>query len=55
MKSFGCSFSEKEMVNPGGHVMIDKEAARTAEGRYAMLEAELHALPLCNEELMCGL
>ena len=31
----------KEMGNPGGHVVIDEEAARTTEKRYTTLEVEL--------------
>ena len=45
----------KEKANPGGHVMIDEEAARAVEERYAALEMELQALRLRNEELMCNL
>ena len=43
------------MVNRNGHVVLDKEAARTAEERYTALEVELQAPRACNEELMCGL
>ena len=43
------------MANPGGHVVIDKEAARTTEERYAVLEAELQAMHLLNEELVRSL
>ena len=55
MKSFGCNFSEKKMTNPRRHIMIDEEAARAAEECYAVLEAKLQALHLCNEELTRGL
>ena len=50
-----CSTSPSEMANPSGHVVLDEEAARTAEERYAALEAELHEMRVRNEELMCGL
>ena len=39
------------MANPSGHVMLDEEAARTAEERYVALEAELQAMRARNEEL----
>ena len=39
------------MTNPGGHVVLDEEAARAAQERYATLEAELQALRAQNEEL----
>ena len=43
------------MVNPNGHAILNEEAARAAEERYAALEAELQAMHQCNEELMRGL
>ena len=43
------------MANPSGHVILDEEAARTAEERYTALEAELQAMRLRNEELTRGL
>ena len=43
------------MANPNGHVVLDEEAARTAEERYAALEAELQAMHVRNEELTRGL
>ena len=43
------------MANPSGHVVLDEEAARTAQERYATLEAELQALRAQNEELTRGL
>ena len=38
-----------------GHVVLGEEEARQAQGRYAALEAELPAIRLHNEELMCRL
>ena len=46
-----CSTSPSEMANPSGHVVLDEEAARAAQERYATLEAELQALRAQNEEL----
>ena len=43
------------MANPSGHVVLDEEATRATEERYAALEKELQALRACNEELMRGL
>ena len=43
------------MANPGGHVVLDEEAARATQERYATLEAELQALRAQNEELTRGL
>ena len=43
------------MANPSGHVVLDEEAARAEQERYATLEAELQALRAQNEELTCGL
>ena len=43
------------MANPSGHVVLDEEAARAAEERYATLEAELQALRARNDELTRGL
>ena len=54
MTSFGCSLV-KEIANPKGHVVLGEEEVYTAEARYVALEAELQALRLCNEELMCRL
>ena len=47
--------SQSEMANPSGHVVLDEEAAHTAQERYATLEAELQALRAQNEELTRGL
>ena len=41
-RSKACSTSLRKMANPSGHVVLDEEAARAAEERYAALEAELH-------------
>ena len=43
------------MANPSGHTVLDEEAARTVEERYAVLEAELQAMRVRNEELTHGL
>ena len=43
------------MANPSGHVVLDEEATRATEERYATLEAELQALRAHNEELTHGL
>ena len=43
------------MANPDGQVVLGKEEARQAQERYTVLEAELQALRLRNEELMHGL
>ena len=50
-----CSTSPSEMANPGGHVVLNEEAAHVAQERYATLEAELQALRAQNEELTRGL
>ena len=43
------------MVNPNGQVLLDEEAARAAEERYTVLEAELQVMHTRNEELACRL
>ena len=45
----------KEMANPSGHVVIDEEVDCTTEEHYIVLEAELQAMRLCNEELVHNL
>ena len=43
------------MANPEEHVVLGEEEARQAQERYAVLEAELQARHLRNEELTHGL
>ena len=43
------------MANPSAHVVLDEEVARATEERDIVLEAELQAMRVRNEELTRGL